>query len=104
MIIYDPYPLITIKDVEEQLASRLRALRLAANWKQTTLAERSGVSLGSLRRFETTGQISLQNLLRLAWALGRLEELAGLFEPPEVRSIRELEESANAPKRKRGSQ
>ena len=99
---YDPYPLLTMKDVEEQLASRLRALRLAENWKQATLAERSGVSLGSLRRFETTGQISLQNLLKLAWALGRLEDLTKLFEPLKVTSLRELEAREDAPRRERG--
>ncbi|MCK6510020.1 helix-turn-helix domain-containing protein [Myxococcota bacterium] len=97
-----PYELITMKQVEEGLASRMRALRLAANWKQTTLALRSGVSLGSLRRFEATGRISLQNLLRLAWALGRLEEFMALFESPEITSLRELEQQSKEPHRKRG--
>ena len=99
----DPYQLVTIRDVEEMLASRIRALRLAANWKQKTLAERSGVSFGSLQRFESTGKISLQNLLRLAWALGRLEEFTELFQPPEATSLSELEERYHAPKRKRGT-
>jgi transcriptional regulator with XRE-family HTH domain len=100
---YNPYELITIKGVEEELSSRIRSLRLAANWKQATLAEHSGVSLGSLRRFESTGQISLHSLLRLAWALGRLSDFTEILQPPEITSLKELEERSKAPKRKRGT-
>ena len=38
------------------------------------MAERSGVSLGSLKRFENTGKISLDSLLKLMHLLGRLNE------------------------------
>lgn len=50
---------------------------------QIELAERSGVSLGSLKRFEQTGKISFESLLRLAHILGRLEEFEVLFSPKE---------------------
>jgi transcriptional regulator with XRE-family HTH domain len=43
------------------------------------LAERSGVSLGSLKRFEQNGQISFENLLKLAQILGQLEAFEHLF-------------------------
>ena len=87
----NPYSLETPEQVGPKLAKRLEQLRLQRGWKQTTLAERSGVSLGSLRRFEQTGRISLGNLLALAFTLNRLGDFDALFQLPEARSIAELE-------------
>jgi transcriptional regulator with XRE-family HTH domain len=42
-------------------------------------AERSGVSLGSLKRFENTGQISFESLLRLVNVLHRLEDFDNIL-------------------------
>ncbi|MCG8461725.1 MAG: helix-turn-helix domain-containing protein [Holophagales bacterium] len=97
-----PYSLTTPEAQRGQLAGRLRELRLAKGWKQTTLAERSGVSLGSLRRFERSGRISLDHLLRLAFALGRLDDFDALFQPPPARSLAELEKQHETPQRERG--
>lgn len=96
------YSLHTPDQVSANLAARLRELRLARGWRQVTLAERSGVSLGSLRRFETSGQVSLQNLLKLAFALGRLDDFVTLLEPAPARSIAELEAAEERPARRRG--
>mgnify|MGYP001811871041 CR=1 FL=1 len=74
-----------------QMAKRLRQLRLEHNWKQDSLAERSGVSLGSLRRFETSGECSLKNLLKLCSALGRLDEFNHLLKIQTVQTMKELE-------------
>lgn len=96
------FSLKTPDQVAETLAVRLKELRLARGWKQTTLAQRSGVSLGSLRRFEDSGQVSLQNLLALAFALNRLEDFDSLFQPPPASSLAELEAGEKRPTRKRG--
>lgn len=96
------YSLQTPEKVSAALAGRLKALRLARGWRQVTLAERSGVSLGSLRRFEASGRASLQNLLKLAFALGRLDDFDALFEPPPASSIAELEARERQPVRRRG--
>lgn len=87
--------------VQAQLATRLRALRLRLCWTQATLAARAGVSLPTVRRFERDGQTTLCNFLRLAHALGALDELAGLFPAPALRSLDELAQAA-APARLRG--
>ncbi len=97
------YSLQTPEQVGTDLAGRLRELRLARGWRQATLAERSGVSLGSLRRFETSGRASLQNLLKLAFALGRLDDFDALFQAPPASSMAELEAAQERPARQRGT-
>jgi transcriptional regulator with XRE-family HTH domain len=62
----------TPKDVQMDLATRFKARRLALNLTQEGLSERSGVSWGSLKRFERTGLIALDALLKLALVLGCL--------------------------------
>ena len=93
---------LTPAEAEKILAERLRALRLQAGYKRTTLAERAGVTAASLKRFETTGQISLKNLLRLANALGCLQEFSKLFPPPEAKSLAELKAHSEKSVPKRG--
>ena len=94
------FHLYTPKTIATDLAEKVKALRLQANWTQQTLAERSGVSLGSLRRFEQKGQISLDALLLLVSALGRLNDFTVLLNPPQVNSLKALE--ARAKTRQRG--
>jgi transcriptional regulator with XRE-family HTH domain len=64
-----------------ELAEREKTLRKSHDLSQKELAERAGVSLGSLKRFETSGQISLESLLKLAYALKSLAGFDGLFPP-----------------------
>ena len=62
-------------------------------WKKITqkqLAARSGVSLGSLKRFEQSGEISLQSLTKIAIALDVENELEGLFDNVPFASIEEI--------------
>lgn len=72
----NPYTLSKLpSDYLELLPQRLRLLRKKAGYSQKELADRSAVSLGSLKRFESSGQISLEAFLRLMHVLGRLEDL-----------------------------
>ena len=77
----------TPSDTQRELAARVKARRLALNITQAELAERSGISLGSLRRFETTGEISLRAFLELALILGELKEFSSLFRPLQTVSL-----------------
>lgn len=97
------FVLHTPPEVARTLGERVAELRLLRNWKRATLAERSGVSSASLRRFETTGQISLESLLKLALALGCLDQFEELLRPPPARSIADLDRQRAAPRRKRGT-
>jgi transcriptional regulator with XRE-family HTH domain len=99
----NPYVLKSPEEVAAGLAMRLRELRLARNWKQATLAERAGVTLASLRRFERTGQVSLKHLLRLVFVLGRLDEFECLLQRAPASSLRELEAMVAPIKPRRGT-
>lgn len=89
-------------ELAEILGERLERLRLAQNWRRETLAERAGVTAASLKRFERTGQVSLDNLLKLALALGYLDQFERLLEPPAATTIAELDRQATEPSRRRG--
>ena len=64
----------TSADARKDLASRFRARRLSMNLTQEGLAARSGVTWSSLKRFEHTGLVSLDALLKLAMVLGCLRD------------------------------
>ena len=68
----------TPSEMMDTLKSKFRQRRKALDYTQAELAARSGVSLGSLKRFERTGQISLESLLKLAFLLECLEGFEGV--------------------------
>jgi transcriptional regulator with XRE-family HTH domain len=88
-------------DLLRGTAEKARARRLAANLSQEGLAARAGMSLGSLKRFERTGQIAFVSLVRLAFALGAEPEFGALFPRAKYTSVDEV---LRQPKvRKRGT-
>lgn len=89
-------------DMAIHMAKRAQAKRLSLNFSQRTLAEHSGVSYGVLKKFERTGQISLESLLKVALVLGSLEEFNELFKPLPPEHFASLDELLDEKKRKRG--
>jgi len=73
-----------------QVAQRLKLRRKDLGLSQQRLAEKSGVSLGSLRRFEQTGEISFHSLARLAKALDCSDDIDLLFAKRAFKSIQEI--------------
>ena len=97
--------LLTPRDVQMHLAARFRELRVYRNLKRKTVAEQSGVSEASIKRFEVSGEISLSSLLKVAHVLGGLEEFHELFPLPKARSLEDIEKQeiiAVKSSRKRG--
>ncbi len=80
----------TAEELNQALALRLKKLRKRRGLSQQQLSERSGVSYGSLKRFESTGQISLLSLTKLALALNCADELRSLFTSVAYNSIEEV--------------
>jgi len=96
----------TPADISQLLAQRLRRQRLLLGWKQHTLAQHSGVSVATIRRIEQTGHSSVENLLKLCHALGRLDDFEQLLLPPPAQTLDQLEaqqRSAKHPGRQRGN-
>lgn len=85
------------------LGSRAKALRLQQGWKRVTLAARAEVADASLKRFENTGKGSLDLVLRVAMALGRLEEFDALLRTKPAQTMDELERLDLVAQRKRGT-
>lgn len=79
-----------ILGIKKNLAARVRARRREAKISQVELAKRSSVSLGSIKRFESQGEISLASLLRIAVVLGYEDDIEGLFERRNYQSLDEV--------------
>ena len=77
-------------EINTDIAKRMAGIRKRRKISQEELAKRSGVSLGSLKRFEQTGDISLISLTKLAMALGLEDELDDLFADVPFDSIEEV--------------
>lgn len=77
-------------EVNKNIASRMSRRRREKKITQVQLAKYSDVSLGSIKRFERTGEISLSSLVKIAFALGCEDDFEGLFEKKGYASIDEV--------------
>ena len=77
-----------------EIGGRIRAHRLARGWTQAELAERSGLSLSTLKLLERTGQGSLQRLAKIAVILNLDGELRELFSAPPAYESQDAVERA----------
>lgn len=104
MCLVDNIMIVILKtpvEVMQDLSKKAKERRLSLNLSQEGVCLRSGVSLGSLKRFETSGQISLESLLKLAHALNCLSDFEQVFRMmPDRGSL--FGKSKEAPKRRRG--
>lgn len=89
-------------EMAQDIAARAKAKRLHFNWSQRTLSERSGVCYGTLKKFEQTGQISLDSLLKIALVLDEFDEFDHLFTKKEQELPASLDELFEDKLRKRG--
>ena len=88
--ISDFVPAQSLTGTVYELVRREKAARKAKKLTQKRLAERTGVSNGSIRRFEQTGEISLLALVKIANVLDCLEDFNELFKKPPITDIRNL--------------
>ena len=96
--------LISTSKAKQKIAENVRERRLLMELTQEGLAERSGVPLATLRKFEQKGSISLESLLKLLMVVGGLEEIIDVLKPPKPNftSIDEVLKDRNSVSRKRG--
>ncbi len=80
----------TQPELSAQLVQRVRDIRKTHGLSQVRLAEKSGVSLGSLKRFEQAGEVSLTSFIKICMALGRGGDIDRLLSAKEYASIQEV--------------
>lgn len=74
-----------LSGIIEKVKQRRKELKLT----QQGLAKKSGVSYASIRRFESTGEISFTSLLKIANALNALADFNMLFNNEIISNLKE---------------
>lgn len=77
-------------DINLEIAKRVRARRKERKLTQQQLSVHADVSLGSIKRFERLGEISLSSLIKIAFALGYESDFDALFSKKGYGSIQEV--------------
>lgn len=80
----------TSDEINLEVAKNARKIRKRLKWSQEELSKRSGVSLGSIKRFESTGNISFLSLTKIAVALDAVDGIKALFTEVPYKSIEEV--------------
>lgn len=80
---------LTEQSVLNGIVTRVKERRKEIKLTQRALAERSGVSYASIRRFESTGEISFNSLLKIASVLNALADFNILFSNEILSNLKE---------------
>ena len=80
----------TAEELDQKLARRVRNIRKRRSISQEKLAQMSGVSYGSIKRFEASGHISFISLTKIAMALEIADELRTIFTQVPYKDIQEV--------------
>ena len=78
------------KEVMMLLSKRIRDLRKQGKISQKDLSDKSGVAYASIRKFESTGIISLESLLKMCDTLNRLKDLESILLPDDMERKKNL--------------
>ena len=70
-------------DVLKEVSQKVKALRKQQKISQKELSKKTGVSYASIKRFEQTGLISFESLLKITDVLGRLTDFETILNPLE---------------------
>lgn len=84
--------LLTATDTQLALAQTIRRKRKQLKLSRPALAERSTVPAATIKKFETSGQISLRQFLLLWQCVDRLDKVMALTQEPAAtpRTIAEV--------------
>jgi len=80
--------------INKRIIQRVRERRKEAKLSQLELAQKAGVSFGSFKRFENSGEISLSSLVKIAFALGYEDDFDQLFSRKNYQSLDEVIDEA----------
>ncbi len=80
----------TPNDIAKELVEKIKQHRKKIKISQAQLAVKSGVSLGSIKRFESKFEISLNSFIKILIALNLEQDLENLFTQKSYNSIDEV--------------
>ena len=80
---------LTNQSVLDSIVDRVKQRRKELKLSQMELSKKSGVSYGSIMRFEQSGNISLTSLLNIANAMGYLSDFNFLFDTPAIINLKD---------------
>ena len=86
----DNYTLDNADDIGKSVANDFRKRRIEKNLTREQVAEKSGVAVSNIVRFEQKGLISLKNLIGIAMAMGYVSEVKNIFAVPKYSTMEEL--------------
>ncbi len=88
--VLDSFALPDADDVARKMADDFRKRRVERGLTREAVAEKSGVALANITRFEQKGLISLKNLILLTISMDYLQEIRDLFAIPKYSTMEEL--------------
>ncbi len=83
--------ILTEQSVVSGIVERAKKKRKQMKISQKQLSQKSGVAYASIRRFESTGDISLASLLKIAQALNALKDFENIFKGQAITSLKDYE-------------
>lgn len=86
----ESYTLDNSDDIARALAEDFRKRRVEKNLTREQVAEKSGVAVSNIVRFEQKGLVSLKNLISIAMAMGYTSEVKNIFSEPKYSTMEEL--------------
>lgn len=89
--------------IAKGIAERFRQRRIEQNLTQVSLAKKAGISLGSLKRFENSHEISLKHLLMIALVIDLADDFNVLFSKTSYSGIEDVVNESKNVTRKRAS-
>lgn len=86
----ESYTLDNVEDIAMSLADDFRKRRVEKNLTREQVADKSGVAVSNIVRFEQKGLISLKNLIGIAMAMEYTSEVKSIFSEPKYSTMEEL--------------
>jgi len=77
-------------EIMADMMEKVRKRRKEQGLTQKGLSQKADVSLGSIKRFESTGEIALKSLIKIAIALGCEEDFDSLFSRKKYTNLEDL--------------
>ena len=97
----ESYTLNNVDDISREIAKDFKQRRIEKNLTRELVAEKSGVAVSNIVRFEQKGLISLKNLIGIAMALGYSSEIRNVFSQPKYATMEELTQIRKNSKKKK---